>query len=67
VNPTERPSGRTPAGEERALELGLPAEDKRLLAELAALLELADPLPDDLVVRTRFAMELDDLDFEVAT
>jgi len=67
VNPTERPPGRTPAGEERALELGLPAEDKRLLAELAALLELADPLPDDLVVRTRFAMELDDLDYEVAT
>jgi hypothetical protein len=67
VNPTERPPGRTPAGEERATELGLPEEDKRLLTELAALLELADPMPDDLTVRTRFAMELDDLDFEVAT
>jgi hypothetical protein len=49
------------------MKLGLPAEDRRLLAELSALLDLADPMPDDLVVRTRFAMELDDLDFEVAT
>jgi hypothetical protein len=67
MNPTERPPGRNPAGEESALELGLPAEDERLLAELSALLELADPMPDDLTVRTRFAMELDDVDFEVAT
>jgi hypothetical protein len=67
VNPTERPSGREPAGEESAVELGLHEQDKRLLAELAALLELADPMPDSLTVRTRFAMELDDLDFEVAT
>lgn len=67
MNPTERPTGRGPAGEESAMELGLPAEDERLLAELSALLELADPLPDSLAVRTRFAMELDDVDFEVAT
>ncbi len=67
MNPTERPSGRNPAGEGSAMELGLPAEDERLLAELSALLELADPMPDDLIVRTRFAMELDDVDFEVGT
>lgn len=68
MNPTERPWGRTPAGEESALELGLPAEDQRLLAELSALLELADPMPEHLPARTQFAIELDeDLDFEVAT
>jgi hypothetical protein len=43
------------------------AEDERLLAELSAVLELADPLPTDLASHVRFAMELDDLDFEVAT
>ena len=67
MNPTERPPGRSPAGEESAMKLGLPTEDERLLAELSAVLDLADPMPDDLTVRTRFALELADLDFEVAT
>jgi len=49
------------------MKLGLPTEDERLLAELSALLDLADPMPDDLTVRTRFALELEGLDFEVAT
>jgi hypothetical protein len=45
---------------------GLPEEDSRLLAELGTVLELADPVPDGIVDRLRFAMDLDDLEFEVA-
>lgn len=65
MNPTERPFGHSSAGEESA-DVGLPADDAALLAELAALLVLADPMPDDLVARTRFALDLEQLDFEVA-
>jgi hypothetical protein len=48
------------------VDLGLPEEDARLLAELAAALELADPAPRGMTDRIRFAMDLDDLEFEVA-
>lgn len=65
MNPTERPHGPGPAGGESA-DAVLPDEDARLLAELSVLIDLADPMPDDLVARTRFAMDLEDLDFEVA-
>lgn len=64
MNPTERPSGRMPAGDDPA-EYGLAAEDARLLAELSAVLDLADPVPDTLAARTRFAMDLEYLDEHV--
>jgi hypothetical protein len=65
VSPTERPSGHTPSGGSPA-DVGLPEDDARLLAELAVVLELADPVPDGMTDRIRFAMDLDDLEFEVA-
>lgn len=65
MSPTERPSGHTPAGG-NPVDLGLPDEDRRLLDELSTVLELADPVPDGMVDRIRFAMDLDDLEFEVA-
>lgn len=65
MSPTERPSGPTPA-DGNPVDLGLPEEDAMLLADLSAMLELADPVPDGLADRIRFAMDLDDLEFEVA-
>jgi hypothetical protein len=65
VSPTERPSGPNPA-DGNPVDLGLPEEDAMLLAELSAVLELADPVPTGLADRVRFAMDLDDLEFEVA-
>jgi hypothetical protein len=65
MSPTERSSGHPPAGGD-PVDLGLPEEDQRLLAELATVLELADPVPDGMAARIRFALELDDLEFEVA-
>jgi hypothetical protein len=65
VSPTERPSGHTPTGGNRA-DLGLPEEDERLLVQLADVLQLADPVPDGMTDRIRFAMDLDNLEFEVA-
>jgi hypothetical protein len=44
----------------------VPEEDDRLLAELSTVLELADPVPDGMVDRIMFALDLDNLDFEVA-
>ncbi|HEX4705630.1 MAG TPA: carboxypeptidase regulatory-like domain-containing protein [Pseudonocardiaceae bacterium] len=56
MSPTDDPTG-----------FGLSAEDEQLLAHLSAVLDLADPVPAHLAARTRFAMDLDDLEFEVAT
>jgi hypothetical protein len=64
VNPIDRPSGHVSA--ENWAEFGLSAEDADLLAELSVMFDAADPIPDDLAARTCFAMELDELDFEVA-
>jgi hypothetical protein len=61
VSPTER----TPAGGGPA-DLGLTEEDHSLLAELSTVLDLVDPVPDDLVERTQFALDLEHLDVEVA-
>lgn len=41
--------------------------DYAILADLRALHERLDPPPDDLAERVRFAIDLDRLDFEVAT
>ncbi len=65
MSPTERPSGSS-AADGNPVDLGLPEEDAMLLAELAAMLEVADPVPAGLADRVRFAMDLDDLEFEVA-
>jgi len=65
VSPTDRPSGHPAAGGD-PVDLGLSEEDERLLAELATVLELADPVPDGMTARIQFALELDDLEFEVA-
>lgn len=65
MNPTDRPSGHSPAAEDPG-DILLTEEDTRLLDELSALLDLADPVPDDLATRTRFAIDLEYLDFEVA-
>jgi len=65
VNPAERPSKRTSAGEDFA-SLDPNHEDVQLLAELAEMLDIADPVPDDLADRTRFAIDLANLDIEVA-
>ncbi|WP_137813412.1 carboxypeptidase regulatory-like domain-containing protein [Gandjariella thermophila] len=40
--------------------------DAQLLAELDELLDIADPVPADLVDRVRFAIDLENLDVEVA-
>lgn len=40
--------------------------DTALLAELDVLLDRADPVPDDLVGRVQFALDLENLDIEVA-
>jgi hypothetical protein len=65
VSPTERSSGNSPTGD-NPVDLGLPEQDVLLLAELATVLELADPVPEGMTDRIRFAMDLDDLEFEVA-
>ncbi len=65
MSPTEQPPGPQPAGG-RPADLGLSEEDDRLLRELSTVLELADPVPDGLADRIMFALDLDDLDFEVA-
>lgn len=65
MSPTERPSGNSPTGD-HPVDLGLPEQDALLLAELATVLELADPVPEGMTDRIRFAMDLDDLEFEVA-
>jgi hypothetical protein len=44
----------------------LPDDDAELLAELGELLALADPVPEHLVEHTQFALDLADLDVEVA-
>lgn len=56
---------RTPAGEGPA-DLGLSEEDRALLGELAGVLDLMDPVPDDLVERTKFTLDLEHLDVQVA-
>jgi hypothetical protein len=65
VSPTEHPSGQSPAGGS-PVDLGLPEQDRDLLAELATVLDLADPVPEGMTDRILFAMDLDDLEFEVA-
>lgn len=65
MSPTERSSGNSPTGD-NPVDLGLPEQDVLLLAELATVLELADPVPEGMTDRIRFAMDLDDLEFEVA-
>lgn len=65
MSPTESPSGNSPTGG-TPVDLGLPEQDARLLAELATVLELADPVPGGMTDRIHFAMDLDDLEFEVA-
>lgn len=65
MSPTERPSGQSPAGG-TPVDLGLPEQDTRLLTELATVLQLADPAPEGITDRIHFALDLDDLEFEVA-
>lgn len=65
MSPTESSSGNSPTGD-NPVDLGLPEQDVLLLAELATVLELADPVPEGMTDRIRFAMDLDDLEFEVA-
>ena len=65
MSPTEHPPGQRPAGG-KPVDVGLSEEDDRLLAELSTVLSLADPPPAGLADRTMFALDLDDLDFEVA-
>lgn len=65
MSPTDRPSGHRPAGG-KPVGLGMPEEDERLLAELSAALERVDPMPAGMTDRIRFALDLDDLEFEVA-
>lgn len=65
MSPTDRPSGRRPAGGKPA-GVGVPEEDDRLLAELAEALERIDPVPAGMTDRIRFAMDLEELEFEVA-
>lgn len=63
MSPSDHSSGPTGGN---PVDLGLPEEDARLLAELAGVLQLVDPVPEGMVDRIRFAMDLDDLEFEVA-
>ena len=44
----------------------LDASDQRLLDEVATLLEVVDPVPEDLVERMKFALALDEVYDEVA-
>ncbi|HEX5401810.1 MAG TPA: carboxypeptidase regulatory-like domain-containing protein [Pseudonocardiaceae bacterium] len=48
------------------LSEGLSEEDERLLVELGTVLELVHPVPEGMAARIQFALELDDLEFEVA-
>ena len=43
-----------------------PHDDEKLLNDLDALLDLADPVPADLVERVQFAIEIEDIDIEAA-
>jgi hypothetical protein len=43
-----------------------PYDDEQLLRNLDALLDLADPVPADLVARVQFAIEIEDIDVEAA-
>jgi hypothetical protein len=63
VKPTEGTSGHPPAGGPPGDVLS--AEDQLLLAQLDDLLTL-DPVPDDLIPTVQFALDLADLDVEVA-
>lgn len=63
MTPTDRPAGWDP-GDVCPTELSGP--DTRLLAELDDLLDEIDPVPGDLVERVRFAIDLENLDVEVA-
>jgi hypothetical protein len=65
VNPNDRSSGQS-RGQENWTDLGFSAEDAGLLAELSVMIDVMDPVPDDLAARTCFAMDLETLDFEVA-
>ena len=63
MTPTDRPTGWDPADD---APTGLSGPDARLLDELDGLLDLADPVPDGLLDRVRFAIDLENLDVEVA-
>jgi hypothetical protein len=65
VNPNDQPAGQ-PRGLENWTELGFSVNDAELLAELSVVIDVMDPVPDDLAARTCFAMDLETLDFEVA-
>ena len=43
-----------------------PYDEEQLLRNLDALLDLADPVPADLVERVQFAIEIEDIDVEAA-
>ncbi|TDQ04602.1 carboxypeptidase regulatory-like domain-containing protein [Labedaea rhizosphaerae] len=43
-----------------------PYDEEQLLRNLDALLDLADPVPADLVERVKFAIEIEDIDVEAA-
>ncbi|HEX7662589.1 MAG TPA: carboxypeptidase regulatory-like domain-containing protein [Pseudonocardiaceae bacterium] len=60
MNTTGDSFGGQPRGE------GWGGEDALLLAELGDLLDIADPVPDGLTARIGFAMDLEQLDVEVA-
>jgi hypothetical protein len=64
VSPTERPPGSTSAGRDPANLATL--QETKLLEDLDSLLDLADPVPADLVDRIHFAVDLEDFDVEVA-
>ena len=64
MSPTERPPGNTSADRDPA-NLAT-RQETALLAELDELLDIADPVPVDLIDRINFAVELDELEFEVA-
>jgi hypothetical protein len=63
VTPTDRPTGWDPGEEPPTNPSGA---DAQLLAELDGLLHVADPVPHDLLDRVRFAIDLENLDVEVA-
>lgn len=64
MSPTERRPGSTPAGRD-PVNLSV-AEQRALLADIDAVLDVADPVPPDLVDRIKFAVDLESLDVEVA-
>jgi len=56
----------TPRGGAHAADAPLDASDEALLAEVAAMLDVVDPVPADLVTRVQFALALDEVYDEVA-